>query len=168
MIGIIYCMHPTRWQNIFRNWKFYQKYHIHLPNWFMIIRTDAMIVWRKSGRHATLTSGCFLDILDKTFGTEYSFIKEKHRCLDRSRDVLNKAKNIPNHMKERMKREMIMMYQKPVFRIEELMNDCDITHSTATKMVNLFIELKLVKQVNDKQRYRVYEYIPLTECIQRI
>ena len=110
----------------------------------------------------------YLDILDKTFGTEYSFIKEKHRCLDRSRDVLNKAKNIPNHMKERMKREMIMMYQKPVFRIEELMNDCDITHSTATKMVNLFIELKLVKQVNDKQRYRVYEYIPLTECIQRI
>ena len=110
----------------------------------------------------------YLDILDKTFGTEYSFIKEKHRCLDRSRDVLNKAKNIPNHMKERMKREMIMMYQKPVFRIEELMNDCDITHSTATKMVNLFIELKLVKQANDKQRYRVYEYIPLTECIQRI
>ena len=98
----------------------------------------------------------YLDILDKTFGTEYSFIKEKHRCLDRSRDVLNKAKNIPNHMKERMKREMIMMYQKPVFRIEELMNDCDITHSTATKMVNLFIELKLVKQANDKQRYRKY------------
>ena len=110
----------------------------------------------------------YLDILDKTFGTEYSFIKEKHRCLDRSRDVLNKAKNIPNHMKERMKREMIMMYQKPVFRIEELMNDCDITHSTATKMVNLFFELKLVNQANDKQRYRVYEYIPLTECIQRI
>ena len=36
----------------------------------------------------------YLDILDKTFGTEYSFIKEKHRCLDRSRDVLNKAKEL--------------------------------------------------------------------------
>lgn len=71
-------------------------------------------------------------------------------------------------MKERMKRELTLMCKKPVFRIEELMNDCDITHSTATKMVNLFIELNLVRQVNHKQRYRVYEYIPLIECIQRI
>lgn len=110
----------------------------------------------------------YLDKLDIAFGTEYNFIKEKYVCLDKSRDVLDKAKNIPNHMKERMKRELIMMSQKPVFRIEELMKDCDITHSTATKMVNLFIELNLVKQVNNKQRYRVYEYIPLIECIHKI
>ena len=110
----------------------------------------------------------YLGMLDKVFGTEYNFIKEKHCCFNKSLDVLDKAKNIPNHMKERMKHGLIMMYQKPFFRIEELRNDCDITHSTATKMVNLFIELKLVKQVNDKQRYRVYEYIPLMECIRRI
>ena len=110
----------------------------------------------------------YLGMLDKVFGTEYNFIKEKHCCFNESLDVLDKAKNIPNHMKERMKHGLIMMYQKPFFRIEELRNDCDITHSTATKMVNLFIELKLVKQVNDKQRYRVYEYIPLMECIRRI
>lgn len=110
----------------------------------------------------------YLGMLDKVFGIEYNFIKEKHCCFNKSLDVLDKAKNIPNHMKERMKHGLIMMYQKPFFRIEELRNDCDITHSTATKMVNLFIELKLVKQVNDKQRYRVYEYIPLMECIRRI
>ena len=110
----------------------------------------------------------YLDMLDKAFSAEYNFIKEKHRCLNKSLDTLNKAKNIPNSMKERMKRELTQMYQKPVFRIEEVMNDCDITHSTATKMVNLFVGLKLVKQVNDKQRYRVYEYIPLMECIERI
>lgn len=83
-------------------------------------------------------------------------------------DMLDKAKDVSNHMKERMKHELTLMFQKPVFRIEELMNDCSITHSTATKMLNLFVGLKLVKQVNDKQRYRVYEYIPLMECIQRI
>lgn len=110
----------------------------------------------------------YLDMLDKVFTTEYNFIKEKHCCLDKSRDALDKAKNIPNNMKERMKHELVMMSQKPFFRIEELMNDCNITHSTATKMVNLFVGLDLVKQVNEKQRYRVYEYTPLVECIQRI
>ena len=111
----------------------------------------------------------FKDILlDKAFGTEYNFIKEKHCCQDKSLDTLDKAKNISNNMKERMKRELTLMIQKPVFRIEEVMKDCDITHSTATKIVNLFVGLKLVKQVNDKQRYRVYEYVPLMECIQKI
>ena len=110
----------------------------------------------------------YLGILDKAFTTEYNFIKEKHCCLDKGLDVLDKAKNISNQIKERMKRELMLMHQKPVFRIEEVMNDCDITHSTATKMVTLFVELKLVKQMNDKQRYRIYEYIPLMECIQRI
>ena len=110
----------------------------------------------------------YLDMLDKAFGTEYNFIKEKRCSLDKSFDTLNKARNVSDHMKERMKRELTLMCKKPVFRIEELMNDCDITHSTATKMVNLFIELNLVSQVNHKQRYRVYEYIPLMECIQRI
>lgn len=110
----------------------------------------------------------YLIMLDKSFSVEYNFIKEKHCCMDKSLDVLDKAKNIPGHMKKRMKKELIMMLQKPIFRIEELMNDCSITHSTATKMVNLFIELKLVKQVNNKQRYRVYEYMPLMKCIQRI
>ena len=110
----------------------------------------------------------YLGMLDKVFGTEYNFIKEKHCCLNKSLDVLEKAKNIHIHRRGRLKRGLAMMYQKPFFRVEELKNECDITHSTATKMVNLFIALKLVKQVNDKQRYRVYEYIPLTECIQRI
>lgn len=110
----------------------------------------------------------YLDMLDKTLSVEYNFIKGKHCCMDKSLDVLDKAENIPAHMKKRMKRELIMMFQRPVFRIEELMNDCNITHSTATKMVNLFVGLNLVKQMNDKQRYRVYEYTPLVECIQRI
>ena len=129
-----------------------------------------MTEWQRSGRRATLTSGSFfyLDMLDKAFGTEYNFIKEKHRCLDKSLDTLDRAKNISNHMKERMQRELTLMYQKPVFRIEEVMNACNITHSTATKMVNLFVGLKLVKQVNDKQRYRVYEYMPLMECIKKL
>ena len=71
-------------------------------------------------------------------------------------------------MPGRMKHELVMMSQKPFFGIEELRIDCNITHSTATKMVNLFVGLDLVKQVNEKQRYRVYEYTPLVECIQRI
>lgn len=110
----------------------------------------------------------YLDMLDKAFGTEYNFIKEKHRCMDKSLDTIDKAMNISINMKERMKLELSLMCQKPIFRIEEVMNDCNVTHSTATKMVNLFVKLKLVKQVNDKQRYRVFEYAPLMECIQRI
>ena len=110
----------------------------------------------------------YLDMLDKALGKEYSFINEKHIHMDKSQDTLDKAKNIPNQLKERMKRELNMMCQNPVFRIEDVMKDCNITHSTATKMVNLFIELNLVRQMNDKQRYRIYEYIPLMECIRRI
>jgi len=110
----------------------------------------------------------YLDMLDKALGKEYSFIKEKHIYMKKSQDTLDKGKNISNQMKERMKCELSMMCQKPIFRIEEVMNACNITHSTATKMVNLFVELKLVKQVNDKQRYRVYEYMPLMECIKKL
>lgn len=48
------------------------------------------------------------------------------------------------------------------------MNDFDITHSTATKMINAFIKMGIVKQINKKQRYRVYEYVSLMECIKKI
>lgn len=63
----------------------------------------------------------YLGMLDKVFGTEYNFIKEKHCCFNKSLDALDKAKNIPNNMKERMKRGLVMMYQKPYFR--PLIND---------------------------------------------
>lgn len=57
----------------------------------------------------------YLIMLDKSFGAEYNFIKEKHCCMDKSLDVLDKAKTIPGHMKKRMKKELIMMLQKPIF-----------------------------------------------------
>ena len=84
----------------------------------MIIKMNAMTAWRRSDRHAILISGFFiyLGMLDKVFGTEYNFIKEKHCCLEKSRDTLDKAENIPIHMKERMKHELMMMHQKPFFR----------------------------------------------------
>ena len=64
--------------------------------------------------------------------------------------------------------ELGFMQQMPFFRIEDVMNHCDITHSTAVKMVNTFIKLKIVKQADNKQRYLVYEYVSLTECIKKI
>ena len=60
------------------------------------------------------------------------------------------------------------MQQMLFFRIEEVMNHCDITHNTVTKMVDTFIKLKIVKQIDNKQRYRVYKYVSLTECIKKI
>lgn len=71
-------------------------------------------------------------------------------------------------MKDRMIKELGMMRQMPLFQIEDVMNHCGITHSTVSKMINMFIELKIVKQADDKQRYRVYEYAPLMECIGRM
>ena len=77
----------------------------------------------------------YLAVLDKVLGIEYNFIKEKHRCLDKSLDTLNKAKNMSNHMKERMKRELSLMYQKPIFQIEEVMKmGCQYRLSCSPKM----------------------------------
>ena len=71
-------------------------------------------------------------------------------------------------MRNKMIMELGFMQQMPFFRIEDVMNHCDITHSTATKMVDILVKLKIVKQVDNKQRYRVYEYVSLTECIKKI
>ncbi len=60
------------------------------------------------------------------------------------------------------------MQQALLFRIEDVMNHCDIKHSTATKVVNTYITLKIVKQEDSKQQYHVYEYAPLMECIRKI
>lgn len=110
----------------------------------------------------------YLDILDKALNATCEFIEGQHRSMIESVEAINKAKDISVNMKDRMLKELGHMQQIPLFRIEDVMRHCDITHSTATKMVNAFISLKIVKQVDDKQRYRVYEYTPLMECIRRI
>lgn len=110
----------------------------------------------------------YLDILDKALNAACRFIEEQHRSMIKSVNAVNKTKNISANMKDRMIKELGMMRQMPLFRIEDVMNHCGITHSIASKMVNTFIELKIVKQADDKQRYRVYEYVPLMECIGRM
>lgn len=64
--------------------------------------------------------------------------------------AVKKLKNISVNMKDRMYKELGLMQQMPLLRIEDVMNHCGITHNTAAKMVNIFIELKIVKQVDDK------------------
>lgn len=110
----------------------------------------------------------YLDILDKALNAAYGFIEEQHHCMIKSMNALNKLKKISVNMKDRMHKELELMQQMPLFRIEDVMNHCGITHSTAAKMVNIFIGLKIVKQIDDKQRYRVFKYVPLMECIKRI
>lgn len=110
----------------------------------------------------------YLDILDKALNAACGFIEEQHRSTIKSVNAVNKLKNISVNMKDKMLKELNQMQQMPLFRIEDVMNHCDITHSTAAKMVNIFIERKIVKQVDDKQRYRVFEYAPLMECIRRM
>lgn len=106
--------------------------------------------------------------MDKALNTACEFIKEKHHCMIKSVETVNKAKNISANMKNKMLKELEHMQQTPLFRIEDVVNHCGITHSTATKMVNTFVSLKIVKQSDSKQRYRVYEYAPLMECIRKI
>lgn len=110
----------------------------------------------------------YLNIMNKALNATCEFIEEQHRCMIRSVKAVNKAKNISSNMKNKMLKELKHMQQAPLFRIEDVMNCCDITHSTATKVVNTFIALKIVKQADSKQRYRVYEYAPLMECIRKI
>ncbi len=110
----------------------------------------------------------YLNIMNKALNATCEFIEEQHRCMIKSVKAVNKAKNISSNMKNKMLKELEHMHQAPLFRIEDVMNRCDITHSTATKMVNTFIALKIVKQADSKQRYRVYEYAPLMECIRRM
>lgn len=110
----------------------------------------------------------YLDFLDKALNAALGFIEEQHRCMIKSMSAVNKPKNISVNMKDRMLKELGLMQQMPLFRIEDVMNHCGITHSTAAKMVDTFIALKIMKQADDKQRYRVFEYAPLMECIRRM
>lgn len=36
------------------------------------------------------------------------------------------------------------------------------------KMINALIKMRIVKQINEKQRYRVYGYVSLMEWIKKI
>ena len=56
-----------------------------------------------------------------------------------------KMKGVSVNMRNQMLQEVSFMRQAPVFRIEDVMNDFDITHSTATKMINAFIEKRIMK-----------------------
>ena len=88
--------------------------------------------------------------------------------METSINTVKRVKNISPNMRNKMLMELGFMQQMPFFRIEDVMNHCNITHSTAVKMVNTFIKLKIVKQADNKQRYRVYECISLTESIRRV
>ena len=110
----------------------------------------------------------YLNIMDKALETACRFIQEKHKHMETSINTVKRVKNISPNMRNKMIMELGFMQQMPFFRIEDVMNHCDITHSTATKMVDILVKLKIVKQVDNKQRYRVYEYVSLTECIKKI
>lgn len=107
----------------------------------------------------------YLSILDRAIEAENLFIVEQHSCMMKSLEKIEKVKNISSNMRNQMFQEMNRMHQMPVFRIEDVMKDFGITHSTATKMINVFEKIGIVRQMNDKQRYRIYEYLPLIECI---
>lgn len=106
--------------------------------------------------------------MDKALEAICRFIEEQHKDMATSINAVNRVKNISPNMRNRMIMELEFMKQMPFFRIEDVMNHCDITHSTAVKMVNIFIKLKIVKQVDNKQRYRVYKCISLAESIRRV
>ena len=106
--------------------------------------------------------------MDKALEVVCRFIEEQHKHMSTSINAVNRVKNISPNMRNKMIKELGFMQQMPFFRIEDVMNHCNITHSTAVKMVNIFIKLKIVKQADNKQRYRVYECISLTESIRRI
>ena len=110
----------------------------------------------------------YLNIMDKALEVVCRFIEEQHKHMSTSINAVNRVKNISPNMRNKMIKELGFMQQMPFFRIEDVMNHCNITHSTAVKMVNIFIKLKIVKQADNKQRYRVYECISLTESIRRI
>lgn len=110
----------------------------------------------------------YLNILVRAIEVEYNFIIDQHRCKMESLETVKKVKGVSVNMRNQMLQEVSFMHQTPVFRIEDVMNDFDITHSTATKMINAFIKMRIVKQINEKQRYRVYEYLSLMECIKKI
>lgn len=110
----------------------------------------------------------YLNIMDKTLEAVCRFIQEQHKHMETSINAVNGVKNISPNMRNKMIMELGFMWQMPFFRIEDVMNHCNITHSTAVKMVNTFIKLKIVKQADNKQRYRVYECISLTESIRRV
>ena len=99
---------------------------------------------------------------------ENNFIIEQHRCKMKDWEKVKKAKGVSVNMRNQMFQELGFMHQTPVFRIEDVMHDFDITHSTASKMINMFIKIKIVKQINEKQRYRLYEYVPLMVSIKKI
>ena len=106
--------------------------------------------------------------MDKALEVVCRFIEEQHKHMSTSINAVNRVKNISPNMRNKMIKELGFMQQMPFFRIEDVMNHCNITHSTAVKMVNIFIKLKIVKQADNKQRYRVYECISLTESIRRV
>lgn len=110
----------------------------------------------------------YLNIIVRAIETEYNFIAEQHLCMMKSLEKVKKVKGVSANMRTQMSQELNFMCKAPVFRIEDVMNDFGITHSTATKMINAFIKIKIVKQINEKQRYRVYEYVPLMESIKKI
>ena len=110
----------------------------------------------------------YLNILMRAIEAEYNFIIEQHQCKMKSLETVKKVKDVSANMKNQMLQEVGFMHQAPVFRVEDVMHDFDITHSTATKMINAFIKMKIVKQINEKQRYRMYEYVPLMESIKKI
>lgn len=110
----------------------------------------------------------YLNIMDKALEAVCRFIQEQQKHMETSINAVNRVKNISPNMRNKMIMELGFMQQMPFFRIEDVMNHCNITHSTAVKMVNTFIKLKIVKQADNKQRYRVYEYVSLTECIKKI
>ena len=110
----------------------------------------------------------YLNIMDKALEAICRFIEEQHKDMATSINAVNRVKNISPNMRNRMIMELGFMQQMPFFRIEDVMNHCDITHSTAVKMVNIFIKLKIVKQADNKQRYRGYKCISLAESIRRV
>ena len=110
----------------------------------------------------------YLNIMDNALEAICRFIEEQYKDMATSINAVNRVKNISPNMRNKMIMELGFMQQMPFFRIEDVMNHCDITHSTAVKMVNILIKLKIVKQADNKQRYRVYECISLTESIRRV
>ena len=110
----------------------------------------------------------YLNILMRAIEVEYNFIIEQHQCKMKSLEIVKKVKGVSANMRIQMAQELKFMCQIPVFRVEDVMHDFDITHTTATKLINAFIKKKIVKQINEKQRYRMYEYVSLMESIKKI
>ncbi len=59
---------------------------------------------------------------------------------------------------ENAKHILIILYQRPILSVADVVTALNVTHPTASKLITLMIDLNILKEMTGQQRNRIYVF----------